>query len=97
MKPVDKPENPNFSSGPCSKRPGYELNNLAIDTLGRSHRSALGKQVLARVCDETAELLGLPEGYRVALRRSERLSLLPAWKETARFLNRAALSADRAW
>ena len=67
MKPVEKPANPNFSSGPCSKRPGYDVNNLAIDTLGRSHRSALGKQVLARVCDETAEMLGLPEGYRVGV------------------------------
>ena len=67
MKPVEKPANPNFSSGPCSKRPGYDVNNLAIDTLGRSHRSALGKQVLARVCDETSEMLGLPEGYRVGV------------------------------
>ena len=67
MKPVEKPANPNFSSGPCSKRPGYDVNNLALDTLGRSHRSALGKQVLARVCDETADILGLPEGYRVGV------------------------------
>jgi phosphoserine aminotransferase len=67
MKPVEKPANPNFSSGPCSKRPGYDVNNLSLDTLGRSHRSALGKQVLARVCDETADILGLPEGYRVGV------------------------------
>ena len=67
MKPVEKPANPNFSSGPCSKRPGYDVNSLSIDTLGRSHRSALGKEVLARVCDETAEMLGLPEGYRVGV------------------------------
>jgi phosphoserine aminotransferase len=67
MKPVERPANPNFSSGPCSKRPGYSLDNLAIDTLGRSHRSALGKNELGRVCSETAELLGLPEGYRVGV------------------------------
>ena len=67
MKPVEKPANPNFSSGPCSKRPGYDVNNLALDTLGRSHRSALGKATLARAIDETAELLGLPAGYRVGI------------------------------
>ena len=67
MKPVEKPANPNFSSGPCSKRPGYDVNNLVLDTLGRSHRSALGKATLARAIDETAELLGLPAGYRVGI------------------------------
>jgi len=67
MKPVERPVNPNFSSGPCSKRPGYDVRNLTLDTLGRSHRSALGKSVLGRVCSETAELLDLPEGYRVGV------------------------------
>ncbi|MBT8046815.1 MAG: phosphoserine transaminase [Xanthomonadales bacterium] len=67
MKPVERPANPNFSSGPCSKRPGYDVNKLSVETLGRSHRSALGKSVLARVCTDTAELLGLPEGYRVGV------------------------------
>ena len=67
MKPNSKPENPNFSSGPCSKRPDYDVRNLSLETLGRSHRSALGKEVLGRVCTETAELLGLPPGYRVGV------------------------------
>ena len=67
MKPTTKPNNPNFSSGPCSKRPGYSLDALQIDTLGRSHRSSLGKDALGRACSETAELLGLPEGYRVGV------------------------------
>jgi phosphoserine aminotransferase len=67
MKPAVKPVNPNFSSGPCSKRPGYDVNRLALETLGRSHRSALGKAVLARACEETAEMLKLPEGYRVGV------------------------------
>ncbi len=44
MKPAERPANPNFSSGPCSKRPGYDVSRLSLDTLGRSHRSALGKQ-----------------------------------------------------
>ncbi len=67
MKPTVKPENPNFSSGPCSKRPGYDVAALSLDTLGRSHRSALGKAVLQRACTQTAELLGLPAGYRVGI------------------------------
>lgn len=67
MRPETKPLNPNFSSGPCSKRPGYSLNNLEIDTLGRSHRSSLGKAALGKACSETAEILGLPEGYRVGI------------------------------
>ncbi len=67
MQPTTKPTCPNFSSGPCAKRPGYDVNALQLDTLGRSHRSALGKKTLGLVCTETARLLGLPEGYRVAV------------------------------
>lgn len=67
MQPQIKPSNPNFSSGPCSKRPGYDVNKLELETLGRSHRSSLGKAALGRACSETAELLQLPEGYRVGV------------------------------
>ncbi|MDC1144605.1 phosphoserine transaminase [Porticoccaceae bacterium] len=67
VKPTVKPKNPNFSSGPCSKRPGYDISSLDIATLGRSHRSAIGKVALGRACAETAEILGLPEGYRVGV------------------------------
>lgn len=67
MQPQLKPNNPNFSSGPCRKRPGYDVNNLDLSTLGRSHRAAVGKTALQRCCDETAELLDLPEGYRVGV------------------------------
>ncbi|MGV6806797.1 MAG: phosphoserine transaminase [bacterium] len=67
MKPTVKPANPNFSSGPCSKRPGYNVAALSLETLGRSHRSAIGKEALGRACTDTAELLGLPEGYRVGV------------------------------
>lgn len=67
MKPTLKPASPNFSSGPCNKRPGYQLAALATATLGRSHRSAIGKAALERVCRETAEVLGLPAGYRVGV------------------------------
>ena len=67
MKPSVKPLNPNFSSGPCSKRPGYDINQLDISTLGRSHRADVGKQALGLACAKTAALLGLPDGYRVGI------------------------------
>ena len=66
-KPTVKPHIPNFSSGPCAKRPGYDVSKLQLDSLGRSHRSALGKKALGLACSETARVLGLPEGYRVAV------------------------------
>ncbi|HEY5716769.1 MAG TPA: phosphoserine transaminase [Psychromonas sp.] len=65
--PTTKPAIPNFSSGPCAKRPGYDINQLDLSTLGRSHRSKLGKDALQRVITDTAEILGLPEGYRVGI------------------------------
>jgi phosphoserine aminotransferase len=67
MRPTVKPTVPNFSSGPCAKRPGYDVSALKLDTLGRSHRSSIGKKALALACTETARLLGLPDGYRVAV------------------------------
>lgn len=67
QKPAAKPANPNFSSGPCSKRPGYQVASLPLDCLGRSHRSALGKKLLGAACTETARILGLPADYRVAV------------------------------
>lgn len=67
MKPAVKPANPNFSSGPCSKRPGYSLANLPTRSLGRSHRSKLGKAVLAESIDLSKQILGLPEGYRLGI------------------------------
>ena len=53
MKPTVKPAIPNFSSGPCAKRPGYSLGSLPTDILGRSHRSNLGKARLAKSITET--------------------------------------------
>ena len=67
MKPSTKPLNPNFSSGPCSKRPGYDLSSLVIESLGRSHRSAIGKKTLQLAIDKTAEILGVPDDYRIGI------------------------------
>ena len=67
MKPTNKPENPFFSSGPCTKRPGWSLNNLEQALLGRSHRSKAGKQKLAEAIDRTRDILKIPEGYRIGI------------------------------
>lgn len=62
-KPTEKPRHPHFSSGPCKKRPGYELSALRTDTLGRSHRSKLGKARLQQAIEETKRILGVPKDY----------------------------------
>ena len=67
MKPNTRPQCPNFSSGPCAKRPGYDVSRLALESLGRSHRSSLGKKLLGAACSDTARILGLPDGWRVAV------------------------------
>jgi len=67
VKPDHKPRNPRFSSGPCTKHPKWRPEQLSLNTLGRSHRSDLGKEVLASACARTAEILELPEGYRVGI------------------------------
>lgn len=67
MKPTVKPNNPNFSSGPCSKHPGFSLEELTDAPLGRSHRGDRGKAKLAAAIDGTKKLLGLPPDYRVGI------------------------------
>ena len=66
-KPTTKPNNPNFSSGPCTKRPGWNIQNLKTDSLGRSHRAKLPKQRLLEVITLTKEILQLPKDYRVGI------------------------------
>jgi len=67
VKPAAKPARPYFSSGPCAKPPGYSPEKLAIDSLGRSHRSKLGKDRLAHCIDLMRELLNLPETHRIGI------------------------------
>ena len=66
-KPTTKPKNPNFSSGPCAKRPGWDIKNLKTDSLGRSHRAKLPKQRLAEVINLSKELLKIPSDYKVGI------------------------------
>ena len=65
--PEKVPANPNFSSGPCAKRPGWTLDALGDAVLGRSHRAKPGKAKLKEVIDRSAAILGLPEGYRIGI------------------------------
>jgi len=66
-KPVAKPDNPCFSSGPTAKRPGWAIENLDLSVLGRSHRSALGKERLQLAIDMTRDVLGVPDDYRIGI------------------------------
>ncbi|WP_321341863.1 phosphoserine transaminase [uncultured Cohaesibacter sp.] len=65
--PAVRPNNPHFSSGPCSKRPGWSFDSLADAPLGRSHRAKLGKAKLKEAIDLTREILGVPADYRIGV------------------------------
>ena len=66
-KPPIKPQNPNFSSGPCAKRPGWNLTALQDAALGRSHRAALGRAKLQEVIKRSRQVLDVPDDYRLAV------------------------------
>jgi phosphoserine aminotransferase len=66
-KPSLRPSSPNFSSGPCAKRPGWSIDQLKEAALGRSHRSKIGKSKLGEVLDRSRKLLGLPADYRIGI------------------------------
>ena len=66
-KPAMRPARPEFSSGPCAKRPGWAPENLQNAVLGRSHRSKLGKARLKEAIDRTRELLQVPEDYLIGI------------------------------
>ena len=65
--PAARPANPRFSSGPCTKIPGFSLDMLADAPLGRSHRAAIGKAKLKEAIDLTREILGVPADYRIGI------------------------------
>lgn len=66
-KPTVRPANPNFSCGPCAKRPGWTVDALSSAPFGRSHRSREGKARLKLAIDKTKSVLALPEGFEVAI------------------------------
>lgn len=66
-KPQQKPQNPNFSSGPCAKRPGWSLDALSGAMLGRSHRAGPLKAKLKEVIELHRETLGIPADYKIGI------------------------------
>ncbi|MCQ2002848.1 phosphoserine transaminase [Rhizobium sp. NRK18] len=66
-KPDTRPNNTHFSSGPCSKRPGWSLDALSDAPLGRSHRAKVGKAKLKEAIDLTREILNVPADYRIGI------------------------------
>lgn len=67
QKPSIKPQNPNFSSGPCAKRPGWDIAALDLSMLGRSHRAAPAKAQLQEIIEKHRTLLGIPKDYRIGI------------------------------
>jgi len=65
--PATRPANPNFSSGPCAKRPGYSVVALDGAALGRSHRAHGPKARLAEVIDRSRAILGMPADWRLGI------------------------------
>ena len=66
-KPNERPHNPNFSCGPCAKRPGWTPDVLRSALTGRSHRAPAALARLKLAIDKTRQLLQLPADYRVAI------------------------------
>ncbi|HEX3483461.1 MAG TPA: hypothetical protein VHT51_00280, partial [Micropepsaceae bacterium] len=66
-RPAVRPARPFFSSGPCAKRPGWNLEGLSGACLGRSHRSKPGKAKLKEAIDRTRAVLRVPADYRIGI------------------------------
>jgi len=66
-RPDTKPRNPCFSSGPCAKRPGWSISNLQTFSLGRSHRSKIGKDKIKELISLSRNILKLPNDYRLGV------------------------------
>ena len=66
-KPGLRPANPNFSSGPCTKRPGWSLAALQDAALGRSHRAKIGKSKLLAAIELTREVLKVPDSHLIGI------------------------------
>jgi phosphoserine aminotransferase len=66
-KPATRPARPHFSSGPCAKPPGWSPDHLALGSLGRSHRSKLGKARLGYAIELTRRVLRIPASHRIGI------------------------------
>ena len=66
-RPLVKPIRPEFSSGPCAKRPGWSLDVLKQSSLGRSHRHKDCKNKLKEVIELSKSILNIPDDYLVGI------------------------------
>jgi phosphoserine aminotransferase len=66
-KPAMRPARPEFSSGPCAKRPGWNPQNLQNAVLGRSHRSKPGKARIQEAITRTREVLEVPDDFLIGV------------------------------
>jgi len=65
--PTQRPQDPNFSSGPCTKFPGWSVEKLVDAAVGRSHRAKEPKAKLAAVIDRSKAMLGLPDDWMLGI------------------------------
>ena len=77
-KPSIKPQNPNFSSGPCSKRPGWTYEVLKNSPIGRSHRHKVCKERLNEAIVKSKKILNLPDDYLVGVMTGSNTGALEA-------------------
>ena len=66
-RPAVRPARPEFSSGPCAKRPGWTPEALKDAVLGRSHRSKPGKARLQAAIDLTRKVLQVPDSHLIGI------------------------------
>lgn len=66
-KPTHRPARPFFSSGPCAKPPTWRTSDLSTASLGRSHRSKIGKARLGHAIALMRSLLRLPDSHKLAI------------------------------
>src|SRR4029077_7385394 len=66
-KPSRRPQRPEFSSGPCAKRPGWTVAALSGALLGRSHRAGPAKDRLQAVIERSRGLLDIPADWKVGI------------------------------
>ncbi|MBV1866156.1 MAG: phosphoserine transaminase [Rhodobacteraceae bacterium] len=67
QQPGTRPNNPQFSSGPCTKPTTWSLDALSDAALGRSHRAAIGKSKLKLAIETTREVLEIPADYKIGI------------------------------
>lgn len=67
LRPAALLQRAEFSSGPCPKRPNWDIHNLNLDTMGRSHRSSIGKKTLSRAIELSKSTLNVPNDWLVGI------------------------------